>query len=169
MVSESEFRHALGQFATGVTVVTTRAASGQALGLTVNAFASVSLTPPLVLVCIDRRSDAHQGFATSGLFNVSMLAEDQQEVSRRFATRGTVKFDGPPLPVGANGVVFIPGAIALLECRIAATHSAGDHTIYIGEVTRTEARPGRPLLYHGSAYRRVLPDDADPALDSRND
>src|SRR5256885_15427150 len=102
MVSESDFRHALGQFATGVTVVTTRDGGGAPLGLTVNAFCSVSLTPPLVLVCIDRRSEANRGFAQSGLFNVSVLAEEQQDVSHRFAMQGAMKFEGPSLPAGTN-------------------------------------------------------------------
>jgi flavin reductase (DIM6/NTAB) family NADH-FMN oxidoreductase RutF len=163
MVSESDFRHALSQFATGVTIVTTRDGSGRPLGLTVNAFCSVSLTPPLVLVCIDRRSDAHAGFSETGLFNISVLAEDQQEISRRFALRGAVKFEGASLPAGQNGVPVVQGAVAVIECRVSAAHSAGDHMIYVGEVTRLETRAGRPLLYHGSTYRRIDPGSSEPA------
>lgn len=163
MVSESDFRHALSQFATGVTIVTTRDRSGRPLGLTVNAFCSVSLTPPLVLVCIDRRSEANAGFQETGVFNVSVLAEDQQEISRRFAARGAAKFAGPSLPAGENGVPVVEGAVAVIECRVTAAHSAGDHTIYVGEVTRLLSRPGRPLLYHSSAYQRIDPDSSEPA------
>src|SRR6478736_2026317 len=130
MTAAAEFRRALGQFATGVTVVTTRDKSGRPLGLTVNAFCSVSLTPPLVLVCIDRRSEANSGFAQSGLFNVSVLAEHQQEISRRFAAHGALKFEGDALPTGTNGIPVIPDALALVECRLVASHPAGDHTIY---------------------------------------
>jgi flavin reductase (DIM6/NTAB) family NADH-FMN oxidoreductase RutF len=163
MVTDAEFRRALGQFATGVTVVTTRDAGGRPLGLTVNAFCSVSLSPPLVLVCVDRRSEANPGLAEGRLFNVSVLAEDQQEISHRFATLGALKFEGIALPNGDNGVPVIPGALAVVECRLSAAHTAGDHTIYVGEVTRLEHRPGRPLLYHGSAYRQLDPDSAEPA------
>jgi flavin reductase (DIM6/NTAB) family NADH-FMN oxidoreductase RutF len=163
MVSESEFRHALGQFATGVTVVTTRDGAGRPLGLTVNAFCSVSLTPPLVLVCIDRRSEANAGLLESGLFNVSVLSEDQAEISRRFAARGAVKFEGLALPSGTNGVTVIDAAVAVIECRVAATHAAGDHTIYVGEVTHLDARGGRPLLYHQSTYQRIDPRSGEPA------
>jgi flavin reductase (DIM6/NTAB) family NADH-FMN oxidoreductase RutF len=158
MIADADFRRALSQFATGVTVVTTRDASGRPAGLTVNAFCSVSLTPPLVLVCIDRRSDSHAGFRESGLFNVSVLSEDQQDLSRRFATGGAAKFDGLSLPAGANGVAVIPGAVSVLECRVHAAHEAGDHVVYVGEVTGLGGQPGRPLLYHSSAYGRIEDD-----------
>jgi flavin reductase (DIM6/NTAB) family NADH-FMN oxidoreductase RutF len=158
MIVDADFRRALGQFATGVTVVTTRTASGQPLGLTVNAFCSVSLTPPLVLICIDRRSDSHSALAESGVFNVSVLAEDQQDLSRRFAAAGPSKFEGIAFPAGDNGAPVVPGALAVLECRIQATHEGGDHLIYVGEVTRLQHTPGRPLLYHASAYGRIEDD-----------
>lgn len=149
-VDVQDFKRALGQFATGVTVVTTRDAEGQPLGLTVSAFASVSLEPPLVLVSIDNRSDAHGGFEAAGLFAVSVLAEGQQEISQRFAF-DTDKFEAG-LVLGAHGMYLVPGALAHIECRVCAAHRAGDHTIYVGEVLFLEARPGRPLVYHGSRY-----------------
>jgi flavin reductase (DIM6/NTAB) family NADH-FMN oxidoreductase RutF len=158
MIADAEFRRALGQFATGVTVVTTRTASGRPAGLTVNSFCSVSLAPPLVLVCIDRRSDSHAALAESGVFNISVLSEDQQDVSRRFATAGPAKFEGVALPTGENGAPIVPEALAVLECRVHATHDGGDHLIYVGEVTRLQHRPGRPLLYHASAYGRIEDD-----------
>lgn len=150
-----EFRRVLGRFATGVTIVTTRGGDGRPLGLTVNAFSSVSLEPPLVLICVDRRSEANAGIAASGLFNVSVLAEEQEEISRRFAAHGTAKFRDIELAPGRNGMPVIPGAIATLECRRVAAHTAGDHLIQIGEVTEMTSRPGRPLLYFGGAYRRL--------------
>jgi flavin reductase (DIM6/NTAB) family NADH-FMN oxidoreductase RutF len=156
-VDPAEFRRALGQFASGVTVVTTRDRLGQPLGLTVSAFCSLSLDPPLVLVCIDRRSDAHAGFQASGLLGVSVLAEDQEDWSRRFASGGSAKFTGARLTTGASGVALVPGALAHLECRIAASHPAGDHLIYVGEVVQLAVRPGRPLVYHASDYRRLEP------------
>lgn len=154
-VDPTRFRAAMAQFATGVTVVTTRDAEGHRFGLTVNAFASVSLDPPLVLVCIDNRSDAHKGFQTSGVFGISVLAEGQEDWSRRFATPGADKWNDCALDTGSAGVALVPGAIAHVECRVVAAHPAGDHTIYVGAIESLATAPGRPLLYHGRAYGRV--------------
>jgi flavin reductase (DIM6/NTAB) family NADH-FMN oxidoreductase RutF len=151
-VDPVEFRRTLGQFASGVTVVTTRDAEGRPLGLTVSSFCSVSLEPPLVLVCIDNRSESHDGFEASGVFGVSVLAEGQEEWSRRFAVGGAEKFEALSLDVGDHGVPLVPGALAHIECRVTATLPAGDHAIYVGEVLRLRAFPGRPLLYHASGY-----------------
>lgn len=153
-VTPSDFRHALGQFATGVTVVLARDGSGRPVGLTANAFCSVSLEPPQVLVCVGRRSEAHVGFAT-GRFGVSVLAADQEQVSRRFAAGGPAKFDGFALDEGRHGCLLVPGAIARLECAVVVAHEAGDHTIYVGEVLAAESRPGDPLVYHASRYARL--------------
>jgi flavin reductase (DIM6/NTAB) family NADH-FMN oxidoreductase RutF len=154
-VDHAAFRRALGQFAAGVTVVTTRDDKGRPLGLTVTSFCSVSLEPPLVLVCVDHRSEAHAGFRQAGLFGVSILAEGQEELSRRFAAGGPAKFKGLELVTGVTGVPLIPGALAHVECRVIATHTAGDHAVYVGEVVAVETRPGRPLVYHDRAYRRL--------------
>ena len=154
-VDSADFRRALCQFAAGVTVVTTRDARGRSLGLTVTAFASVSLDPPLVLVCVDHRSEAHVGFREAGLFGVSILAEGQEDVSRRFAAGGPAKFKGLTLATGTTGVPLIPGAVAHLECRVKSTHEAGDHHIYVGEVLAVDVKPGRPLLYHDRDYRKL--------------
>jgi 4-hydroxyphenylacetate 3-hydroxylase, reductase component len=157
-IDAGDFRRALGQFASGVTVVTTRDASGRPLGLTVSAFCSVSLLPPLVLVSVDRRSETQAGFEASGLFGVSVLAEDQESISRRFAVPGSAKFEGLDLVPGESGVVLVPGALAHIECRVTASHGSGDHVLHVGEIRRLQAWPGRPLLYHGGAYRRLAPD-----------
>lgn len=154
-VDPTSFRRALGQFASGVTVVTTRDGSGRPQGLTVSSFCSVSLRPPLVLVCVDRRSEAHASFRASGRFGVSVLAEGQERLSRRFATAGRDKFAGVALIEDAGGVPLIRGALAHLECRLTAAHRGGDHSIFVGEVTRLARGRGRPLLYHGSAYHRL--------------
>ena len=95
------------------------------------------------------------GFRHAGLFGISILAEGQAEVSRRFAVGGAAKFKGLELAKGSTGVPLIPGALAHLECRVNDTHVAGDHTIYVGEVLSAEVRPGRPLLYHDRDYRRL--------------
>jgi 4-hydroxyphenylacetate 3-hydroxylase, reductase component len=151
----SAFRRALGQFATGITVVTTTDADGQPMGLTVNAFSAVSLEPPLVLVCIDRRSETHGGFEASGLFGVSVLREDQEHFSRRFAQPGREKFAAKDLHLGEEGIALVPGALAHIVCRVVTATQAGDHTIYVGEVARLDVSPGRPLLFHASEYRRL--------------
>lgn len=144
----------MGQFASGVTVVTTRTNAGRPLGLTVSSFCSVSLVPALVLVSIDRHSEAHLGLSESGIFSVNVLAEGQEQVSRRFATPGADKFEGHSL-LGHNGALLIPGALAHIECRVHGVHPGGDHLLYVGEVERLEAWPGRPLLYHASGYHRL--------------
>jgi flavin reductase (DIM6/NTAB) family NADH-FMN oxidoreductase RutF len=109
----------------------------------------------MVLVCVDRRSEAHTGFQASGIFGVSVLAEHQEELSRRFAGGVDDKFAGIELVSGRSGAALIPGALAHLECRLVFAHPGGDHTIYVGEVESLSVFPGRPLLYHGSGYRRL--------------
>jgi len=154
-VDDASFRLALSQFATGVTVVLTRDAAGAAVGLTVNAFSSVSLDPPLVLICIDVRSDAHDPLAQSAIFGVSVLSETQEDISRRFAWRGPEKFEGFVLEHGETGALLVPGAVAHLECGVVGAHRGGDHTIYVGEVRALRVAPGLPLVYHRGAYRRL--------------
>jgi flavin reductase (DIM6/NTAB) family NADH-FMN oxidoreductase RutF len=154
-VDGASFRLVLSQFATGVTVVLTRDARGAPAGLTVSAFSSVSLDPPLVLICVSVRSDAHDPLAESGIFGVSVLNATQEDVSRRFAWRGPEKFEGFVLEHGETGALLVPGAVAQLECAVVAAHRAGDHTIYVGEVRAVRASPGPPLVYHRGAYRRV--------------
>lgn len=155
LVAAQVFREALGQWATGVTVVTTRDAAGRPHGLTVSAFSSVSMAPPIVLVCIDNRSTSHAAFQETGVFGVNVLAEEQQDWSRRFATAGDAKFDGVQLDEGAAGALLVPGALAQLACRVVGQHPAGDHVVYLGEVLDARIQPGRPLLYHARDYRRL--------------
>lgn len=162
-LTPTEFRTALRNFAAGVTVVTTRDGDGRPSGLTASAFTSVSLDPPLVLVCVDERSETHAGFRESGTFGVSVLAEDQEDVSRRFAWGGSAKFENAELIEGAGGVPLVAGALAHVSCQVVAAHPAGDHTIYVGEVVALTSRPGRPLLYHRGRYRRLEDAPGDPA------
>ena len=154
-IDSREFRRSLGQFASGVTVVTTRDAEGRPQGLTASSFCSVSLEPPLVLVCIDNRIEARRAVQESGVFAVSVLAEAQESVSRQFAAGGPDKFIGVELLPGASGAPLVSGALTHIECRLVAAHPAGDHTIFVGEVERLTSAPGLPLLYHGSAYHRL--------------
>ena len=154
-VDASSFRQALAQFASGVTVVTTRDAAGDPMGLTVSAFCSVSLSPPLVLVSVDVGSEAHAGFRDSGVFAVSILAEGQDDVSRLFARPGLSKFRELSLTPGQGGLPMVPGALAHIECAVRAAHPAGDHILYVGEIVALAVRPGRPLLYNRGGYRRL--------------
>ena len=154
-IDPADFRRALTQFASGVTAVTTRDASGRPLGLTVTAFSSVSLDPPLVLVCVDARSETHAGFRDSGAFGVSVLSEEQEGVSKQFAWGGPAKFDKVETVTGTTGVPLVAGALAHLECRVAAAHVAGDHTVYVGEIVAMATHPGRPLTYWQGQYRRL--------------
>lgn len=154
-VDSTSFRQALAQFASGVTVVTTRNAAGDPLGLTVSAFCSISLSPPLVLVSVDVGSEAHAGFRDSGVFAVSILAEGQDDVSRLFARPGTAKFRELTLSAGQGGLPVVPGALAHIECEVRAAHPAGDHILYVGEIVALAVRPGRPLLYNRGGYRRL--------------
>ncbi|HXY38315.1 MAG TPA: flavin reductase family protein [Vicinamibacteria bacterium] len=154
-VDAHSFRRALGQFPSGVTVVTTRDASGAPHGLTVSSFCSVSLHPPLVLVCIDHRADANDAMRESGLFAVSVLAEDQVAVSRRFASSGGDKFEGFAFTEGRLRLPLVPGALAHLQCRVRSFHDEGDHTVWVGEVVSLATHPGRPLLYQSGSYHRL--------------
>jgi flavin reductase (DIM6/NTAB) family NADH-FMN oxidoreductase RutF len=154
-VDSASFRRALGQFASGVTVVTTRDASGQPLGLTVSSFCSVSLRPPLVLVCIDHRSDASAGMRESGSFAVSVLREDQQDVSRRFASSKRDKFEGFAFTEGPLRLPLVPGALAHIQCRVRSFHDEGDHAVWVGEVLALAAHGGRPLVYHRGSYHHL--------------
>ena len=157
-VDAGSFRQALSQFASGITVVTTRGAGGEPLGLTVSAFCSVSLEPPLVLVSVDGRSEAHAGFEASGMFAVSLLAEGQDDVSRLFARAGPDKFAQLSMVAGERGLLLVPGALAHLECEVRDAHPAGDHVLYVGEIVSIAVKPGRPLVYHRSGYRRLAGD-----------
>jgi flavin reductase (DIM6/NTAB) family NADH-FMN oxidoreductase RutF len=156
-VDSRAFRQALGQFASGVTVVATLDPEGRPQGLTVSSFCSVSLEPPLVLVCVDNRSFTHAGFLASRLFGVSVLAEAQREISQHFARGGPDK-NAFAFATGPQGAPLVPGALAHLECRLHSVHEGGDHTIYLGEVIGLSVHPGRPLLYHASGYGRLAED-----------
>ncbi|MCC7498491.1 MAG: flavin reductase family protein [Bryobacterales bacterium] len=146
------FRRACSLFATGVTVATVRAIDGTPHGLTVNSFTSVSLDPPLILICIDHDASVISCFLESSHFAVNVLGQEQRELSMRFATRGMDRFDGIAWTPGVSGAPLIPEALAHFECRKTNTIEAGDHTIFIGQVEEMGVREGRPLLFFASSY-----------------
>ena len=151
-VDEQRFRQALGHFATGVTIVTMRDRGGQPQGLTANSLTSVSLDPPLVLVCIDRRISAYPVMQEVEGWVVNILAADQEELSRRFATPDIDKFDGVAFESGAYGAPLIGGALATLAVRSYARHDGGDHEIFVGEVTDVDFHDGEPLVFYKGMY-----------------
>lgn len=153
-VDDAKFKHALSHFASGVTIVTTEH-EGTDYGLTVASFASLSLNPPLVLVCISKSSSSHDPIAKSQKFGVSILGSDQEAISGRFAARGGDKFAGLDVRRGSTGVPLVGNALATLECRVHEQVIGGDHSIFIGEVVDTETREGAPLLYFRAAYREM--------------
>lgn len=155
------FRQVLGHFASGVTVVTTETPDGEVHGMTANAFLSVSLEPPLVLVAIDNRAQMHALLPQTHRFGISILAEDQQAVSRHFAGRPQ---EGLPIVfLRHQGVPLIAGAVAHVVCRLHETHPAGDHTLYIGRVEHLSHQVGmRPLMFYGGEYRALNVQLRDP-------
>jgi flavin reductase (DIM6/NTAB) family NADH-FMN oxidoreductase RutF len=148
------FRSIMGCFATGVTVVTTRQSDGSPCGLTANAVTSVSLEPPLLLVCVDKTAETYPHFAAAGMFTVNMLTTAHERLSTRFAKSGGDKFADVPYRWGENGAPIIEGHLAYLECQIVHAYEGGDHTIYVGEVERAAPGDGtgEPLLYYQGAY-----------------
>lgn len=125
------------------------------MGLTVSAFAAVSLEPPLVLVSIGNEARARRDVDRSKVFAVSVLAEDQEEWSHRFAEPGGGPPDTAGLPAGVLGCALVPGAVAHIECRVVGSHRGGDHTVYVAEVVSVDVEGGRPLLHHHGRYRRL--------------
>ncbi len=145
----------MGHFATGVTVITSIRSSGEMHGLTANAFTSVSLIPPLLLVCIDKKAESYPCFDESKIFTVNVLSSDQEALSRKFAVTGGDKFEGVSYKTGANGAPILDGALAFLECKVTEKIDGGDHTIYIGEIEQAETKEGKPLLFFRGGYREL--------------
>ena len=152
-IDSSEFRRVLGHFVTGVTVLTTRDREGAPAGLTLNAFASLSLRPPLVLVCVDRAADTHDLIAAADGFAVNVLAEGQERIARRFAADEVDRrFEGIAWRRETTGAPVLDDVLAWVDCRLHSTADGGDHTIYIGEVVDAAARDGAPLLFYRGGY-----------------
>lgn len=155
-IDPAAFRTILGHYATGVAVVATRApGDGGPRGLTVTAFASVSLDPPLVLACVDRGSETHEAIGAVGRFAVSILPAAGAALAGRFGGRGGAeKFEGVAWREEATGSPILDEAIAWVDCTVWARYPGGDHTIFVGEVVAGGVRGGEPLLYHRGGYGR---------------
>jgi len=145
-------RAALGQFATGVAVVTARAGDGRSVGLTINSFASVSLAPPLVLWSLSKRSSSLAVFAAARSVAIHVLAADQEALARRFAVPGIDRFAGLPRGIGPDGVPLLEGGVARFICTPQARHEAGDHVVFIMRVVHWERAPGQGLVFHAGRF-----------------
>jgi flavin reductase (DIM6/NTAB) family NADH-FMN oxidoreductase RutF len=154
-VSNDLFRRACGLFATGVAVVTTRAADGNPHGLTINSFSSLSLAPPLVMVAIDRSCAVLNAFESSGYYAVNILREEQRDLSIRFAQLPEGRFSGVEWKVGETGSPILDGVLGVLDCRTVQVVDTGDHRALVGEVVAVAIGEGRPLVFFGSAYTRL--------------
>lgn len=147
--SPREFRDALGQFATGITIVTTLNAAGHPVGLTASSFNSVSLSPPLVLWSLSHGASTMAAFRACSHYAIHVLAADQLELANRFAQRGIDRFEGVAHHSGHSGMPLLAGALATFECHNRSQHDEGDHLIFVGEVRHCHPlRDSAPLLYH---------------------
>jgi flavin reductase (DIM6/NTAB) family NADH-FMN oxidoreductase RutF len=151
-IDPRELRNVMGHFATGVTIITTKDAAGKPFGLTANAFTSLSLDPPLLLICVDKKVDCYACFEASKVFAVNFLSEGQSQLSTRFATKGIEKFEGVPYKLGELGVALLDGALAHIECKLVSAYEGGDHTIYVGEIQNATVLGDRPLLFFKGKY-----------------
>jgi len=153
-VTPEDFRAVMRRFPTGVTIVTTLDETGRPKGFTANAFASVSLTPPMVLVCVNRAARSHPLISLAGKFCVNILALEQEKWAVRFATRGTFDaFSDLGYRAAKTGAPVIDGALGYLDCELAEEHTVGTHTIFVGNVVECGSRDGAPLGYFNATYQ----------------
>ncbi len=154
-IDPQELRRVMGHFATGVTVITTKDKDGVPTGLTANAFLSLSLNPPLILISVDKSAQCYNCFECRNHFTVNFLSEHQEELSRRFATKGIDKFAGLKWCEGKNGAAILDGVLGYVECKITQCFDGGDHTIVVGEILHAHASGERPLLFFKGKYQRL--------------
>ena len=154
-VNADEFRAVLGRFPSGITVVTTKGEDGSDQGMTVSAFCSVSLTLPLVLVCIEKTASVYAALTAAPGFVVNILSAKQEQVARRFAITDIDRFDGVGFTRSSNDYAILDDVLGVLECRRFAMHDGGDHTIILGEVEATRVESGTPLLYYRGGYAQL--------------
>lgn len=155
-INTRELRDTLGQFATGVCLVTIPGRNGCPLALTINSFASVSLDPPLVLWSLQCDSDTYAEFSEAPEYAINILSDTQQDHSNRYAMKGGHVLDASHYTLGSNGAPLITNALGGFECSLDALHPGGDHVILVGRVTRFwRGSPGEPLVFFGGTYRRL--------------
>jgi flavin reductase (DIM6/NTAB) family NADH-FMN oxidoreductase RutF len=154
-VSSDEFRSVLGRFPSGVTVVTTKAADGSDQGMTVSAFCSLSLEPPLILICIEKTASVYTALVTAPAFIVNILSAKQEQIARRFSIVDIDRFEGVGFSRSRNGIVVLDDVLGVIECNRFSLHDGGDHTIIVGEVEAGRAETGAPLLYYRGGYAQM--------------
>jgi flavin reductase (DIM6/NTAB) family NADH-FMN oxidoreductase RutF len=145
----------LGRFSSGVTVVTTKAVDGSDQGMTVSAFSSVSLEPPLVLICIEKTASVYDALTRAPAFVVNILSAKQEQIARRFSIVDIDRFEGVGFSRTRNGIAVLDDVLGVIECNRFALHDAGDHTVIVAEVEATRAENGSPLLYYRGGYAQL--------------
>lgn len=153
-LTPEEFRNVIGHFASGVTVITTTV-DGRPAGTTASAITSLTLEPPMLLICMNQSSATGQAIARAGAFAINILGEDHGELAVRFARRGGDKFDGVAISEGRHVGPLLDGALAHLECRVSEQVVAGTHVVFIADVLHGTARPGEPLAYYRGRFGRL--------------
>lgn len=154
-IDVASFRTAMSSIATPVTIVTTVDLEGRPAGFTASSFCSLSLDPPLLLICVDKAARCHAAFVGAPRFMVNVLAVGDEELAIRFATRGADKFGARDLTLGKHGLVAVPNAVTRLECALHAVLDGGDHSILVGRVEHATTTGGSPLLYWDHGFRRL--------------
>lgn len=151
----AQFRQLLGRFATGVTIITVTAPDGRLLGMTANSLSSVSLSPPLISVCVDRTAEMHGAILKVEMFVLNVLSSSQETLARRFADQHEDRFDGIGYHMTPDGLILLGGALAHIECQRYGDYPGGDHTIVVGKVIGGNTAKGRPLLYYRGGYAAI--------------
>jgi flavin reductase (DIM6/NTAB) family NADH-FMN oxidoreductase RutF len=151
-VTQEQYRQAWGKFATGVSVITTVREDGGVHRMTANALCSVSLDPPLLVLCVGHQRNTYQHLKSSGRFGINFLPEGESEAATRYARSGDEGGDTDGLHCTASGTVAMDAALVFMDCRVVSEHVAGDHSIFVAEVDGIEARQGAPLLFYEGRY-----------------
>lgn len=155
-IDPDTFRSVLGRFASGVTIITTRDENGLDHGMTVSAFSALSLTPPLVLACIDRSAGMHDALQRTRFFTVNILSSPQEALSRRFSdVEAEMRFDGIGYTRGPKGAPILDDVLAVIECTLVSYIDGGDHGVFIGAVETAVTEELRPLLYYRGGYAQL--------------
>jgi flavin reductase (DIM6/NTAB) family NADH-FMN oxidoreductase RutF len=155
-VEAGTYRRLLSQFASGVAVATTLDGAGRPCGMTASAIAAVSLSPPLLLMCVNHEATFHAALSAAPRFALSVLSETQESLSRRFASELEDKFAGVRYRLGSHGLPLLDGALAHIVCDKTGAEVMGDHTVFVGVVINGEVFPGKPLLHFRSGYTTTL-------------
>jgi flavin reductase (DIM6/NTAB) family NADH-FMN oxidoreductase RutF len=154
-IEQHHFRRVCSKYATGITILTVLDSRGAPQGMTVNSFTSVSLSPPLILVCIDRQTSILRHFLQGTRFGINVLHERQKELSTWFSRSGHDRFLGMAWSVGKTGAPILPEMLATIECEVTQMVEAGDHVVVIGAALHATWREGQPLIYFNSSYRSL--------------